>query len=942
MSELPAAYSPKDVEEKWYTYWIDNDFFKADPHSLKKPYCIVIPPPNVTGVLHMGHALVNTLQDILIRWKRMSGYEALWVPGTDHAGIATQTVVERHLIKTRNKKRKDFSREEFLKEVWAWKEKSENEILNQLKKLGTSCDWSRLHFTMDETCSHSVRKVFKKMFDENLIYQGDYLVNWDPVTETALADDEVEHEEKDSFLWYIRYPLENGSHVIIATTRPETMLGDTAIAYSPKDDRYEDFKGQFAIHPFLERKIPFVADHHIDPSFGSGLVKITPAHDFNDYEIALRHSLPMINIMTPDGKINENGGKFCGLTMQEARSSVVDELKKLGLIEKIEPHRNRIGVSYRSKAVIEPYLSKQWFVRMTAFKDKLTSAVKDERVKLVPRSFENTYFHWIDNLRDWCISRQLWWGHRIPIWYNKNDRSQVICYDGLDEPDEVKKDPQNWYQDEDVLDTWFSAALWPFTVLGYPENTADLKKFYPTSTLVTGHDILFFWVARMIMMGEYVMGEVPFSETFLHGLIYGKSYWRIQKDGSIAYASPEERDSYDSGKPLPFDVHAKWEKMSKSKGNIIDPLEMIDKYGTDALRMALCASAGQSRQIDLDLRRFEEFKNFANKIWNGTRFAMMHLSSLTKEELAKGIDPSKLTLEDKWILSLLDKTIQDVTNDLTNYHFDGAALKGYDFFWKEFCAYYLEIAKPTLFDKEGTPVHKANKQKIMVIILCSMMRLIHPIAPFITEEIFSLLKERFTGTETLASVDEYTKDAIYALNQKACIIAPYPVSKGLYQDESIGKDFTSIQEIVYAIRNVRAEMQIPPGVSTDVFLISSPNEATIPFIKNNIGMIKALVKVKDVHFVEKAPEQGCSSTSVIGNFSLLLPLPEEMREKEILRLTKERDKLISQQTGMVEKLSNQDFIQRAPAPLVEKHKQMLLQTEKELVEISKKLNDLSF
>ena len=624
--QLPKAFTAKDIEEKWYTFWEEKGFFRSDNHSSKPAYCIAIPPPNVTGVLHMGHALVDTIQDVLIRWKRMSGFEALWVPGTDHAGIATQSVVERHLMATVGKRRKDFSREEFLAHVWRWKEQSESQILGQLKK-------SRLFLRLvAPLCVHdgrksaifrAVRTMFKKMFDAKLIYRGDYLVNWDPVTQTALADDEVEYEEQESFLWYFRY-----GEIIIATTRPETMLGDTAIAVSPTDERYQEYVGKTIDHPLTGRKIPIIADRFVDPAFGTGAVKITPAHDPNDYEMGLNHKLPFINVMTPDGRMNENAGKFAGMTREEARTAVIEEMKKLGLLVKAQPHRNRVGISYRSKAIIEPYLSKQWFVRMSGFKETLRNVVQEKKVRLIPPNWENTYFHWIDNLRDWCISRQLWWGHRIPIWYRKDDPSIMICYDGTDLPPEVQKEPDAWAQDEDVLDTWFSSALWPFSILGWPEKTDDLKKFYPNSTLITGHDILFFWVARMILMGEYEFGTPPFPETFLHGLIYGKSYWRHQKDGSIAYVSPKERLIFDLGSPVPPEVHSKWEKMSKSKGNVIDPLEIIDTYGTDAMRMGLCASATQGRQIDLDRRRFEEFKNFANKIWNGARFVFLNIESL--------------------------------------------------------------------------------------------------------------------------------------------------------------------------------------------------------------------------------------------------------------------------------------------------------------------------
>ncbi len=850
--EIPKAYEPKNVEEKWYAFWDANHFFKANNLSDKPSYTLSIPPPNVTGVLHMGHALVDTLQDVLVRWKRMSGFEALWVPGTDHAGIATQTVVERHLIATVGKRRKDFSREEFLSHVWKWKEESEKQILGQLKKLGCSCDWSRLAFTMDEPRNRAVRTVFKKMYDVKLIYRGDYLVNWDPVTQTALADDEVEYEEKESFLWYFRYPLtEHGKEIVIATTRPETMLGDTAIAVSPSDDRYEDFVGKEVLHPLTHQKIPVIADRFVDPTFGTGALKITPAHDPNDYEIGLNHKLPMINIMTPDGKINENGKEFAGMTMAEAREAVVAAMQKLGLVAKIEPHRNRVGISYRSKAVIEPYLSKQWFVRMSGFKDKLRAVVENKKVKLIPSNWENTYFHWIDNLRDWCISRQLWWGHRIPIWYRKDNPDVMICHDGEDSPAEVQAEPDAWWQDEDVLDTWFSSALWPFSNLGWPDKTPDLKKFFPNATLVTGHDILFFWVARMILMSEFVFHNPPFPEVFLHGLIYGKSYWRHQKEGSIAYVSAAERNQFDLGHPVPTDVHSKWEKMSKSKGNIIDPLEILETYGTDAMRMGLCASATHARQIDLDRRRFEEYKNFINKIWNGARFVFMNIATLTPEEFASGIDLAELALEDKWILSLMNRTIQEVNTHLADYAFDRAATTSYDFFWKQFCAYYVELVKPVLFGKAGTPEQRAIKQKILSIVLCTVIRIMHPMAPFITEELFQMLKQKLSSTATSAA-DPYTQEALSALRTPACIVAPYPqVIRASDINAEIENTFAFVDALIHSIRNIRAEMALPPGMATDLFISAPAQDAKRLLVEENQGIIRALVKIKEITFSDK-------------------------------------------------------------------------------------------
>ena len=957
-NELPKAYDAKSVDANWYQFWQERHLFEASAASKKPAYCIVMPPPNVTGVLHMGHALVSTLQDILIRWKRMSGYEVLWLPGTDHAGIATQTVVERHLIKTMGKKRKDFSREEFLKHVWKWKEESQEQILGQLRKVGCSCDWSRLRFTMDDGNNRAVRSMFKKLFDADLIYRGDYLVNWDPITQTALADEEVEYEERQSFLWHLKYPLKDGSgYIHIATTRPETMLGDTAIAVSPRDGRYTHLVGKTVLLPLTNREIPIITDYHVDPEFGTGMVKVTPAHDPNDYQMGIAHNLPRINIMTPDGKINENGGKFAGLTMEDARQAVVNEMQTLGLVEKIEPHVNRVGVSYRSKATIEPYISKQWFVRMSGFADKMRAAVSEGRTKLIPSNWENTYFHWIDNLRDWCISRQLWWGHRIPIWYNKQDRSRMICFEGDGVPNEVRDNPADWEQEEDVLDTWFSSALWPFSTLGWPEKTPDLQKFYPNSVLVTGHDILFFWVARMMMMGEFAMEEVPFPETFLHGLIYGKSYWRNNPGGGITYVTEKERQDYDMGKTMPKDVHFRWEKMSKSKGNIIDPLEIIEEYGTDAMRMALCASATQAREIDLDRRRFEEFRNFANKVWNGARFVLINLegdtaqgtTALTAEALSEGLDESLLSLEDRWILSALNRTVRDVNSKLSAYLFDQSALEAYDFFWKEFCSYYVEIVKPVLFGKAGTAAERTNKQKLLVIVLCQAIRLIHPMAPFITEELFQVLKKRLeikvtglkTGENRVRKIDPYTAECIEALQREACAVSAYP--QVIREDDInpvIDQTFDLVERVVYTIRNIRGEMKLPPGAATDVHIIGSAIDPNFALISSNKAIISALVRTNNISMHTEEPRTGFACTGIVDALKILIPLPEQMLQQEKVRLAKEKDRLVVNLERIKGQLSNTEFVRNAPAQLIEKQKQLLGQSEKDLVEILSKLEVL--
>jgi len=951
MSELPKSYDAKITDKKWYQFWKDKNFFHADPNSSKSPYSIVMPPPNITGALHMGHALVNTLQDVLIRWKRMQGFETLWVPGTDHASIATETMVEQHLMRTENKRKREYSRDDFLQHVWIWKEKNENRIVEQLQSLGCSCDWSRQRFTMDSGNNQAVRKMFKKLYDDGLIYRGDYLVNWDPVTQTAIADDEIEHEDLQSFLWHIHYPLEDGSSVItIATTRPETMLGDTAVAVNPKDERYQAFIGKKVKLPLTNRLIPIIADHMVDPTFGTGAVKITPAHDHNDYQTGINHHLELINIMTPDGKINENGGDFAGQSMQEARKNVVLALQNLNFIAKIEPHQQRIGLSYRSKAVIEPYLSKQWFVRMDGFAKKLRAVIEEGQVKLIPENWQSTYYHWIDNLRDWCISRQLWWGHRIPIWYRKDDPTEMICYEGEDVPAEVKASPDEWEQDPDALDTWFSSALWPFSTLGWPEETAELAKFYPNSVLITGHDILFFWVARMIVMGEYAMGTPPFPETFLHGLIYGKSYWRNRPEGGIMYVTNQERIDYDLGKPAPKDVHSKWEKMSKTKGNVIDPLEMIEQYGTDAIRMALCASATHARQIDLDRRRFEEFKNFSNKMWNGARFVLMNLqtneaqnsSGLTGEKFSEGLDFSTLLLEDRWILSMLNRTTKQVNQALANYQFDQAAALAYDFFWKEFCAYYVELSKPLLFGKSGTIQERLNKQKLLVIVLCQALRLIHPMAPFITEELFQILKSQLSGLKLEMSSDAYTQECVKALQSSACIVSCYPhVINEADIDPKINQSFELMEQIVYTIRNIRGEMSLSPGVATDICIVGSPNDPEWIIVKENIGMIQALVRTQKVQVLTEEITQGFCCTGVYHALKIILPLPNEMLTQEKTRLNKEKDKLILAAEKTRGQLDNTEFMQRAPAQLIEKLQNQLNVTVKELSEINEKLNSFN-
>lgn len=641
----------------------------------------------------------------------------------------------------------------------------------------------------------------------------------------------------------------------------------------------------------------------------------------------------MINIMTPDGRLNEHGGEFAGLSMEDARGAVAEKLRELGFLQKVEPYSNRVGVSYRSKAVIEPYISRQWFIRMEGFALKLRHAVESQRVKLIPQNWEHTYYHWIDNLRDWCISRQLWWGHRIPIWYHVDDPAKMICYEGEGAPPEAVAEPDKWVQDPDALDTWFSSGLWPFSTLGWPDQTAELKKFYPNSVLVTGHDILFFWVARMILMGEYLEGEVPFPETFIHGLIYGRSYWRVHPEGGITYVTGEERIAYDRGETPPKEVHSKWEKLSKSKGNVIDPLELIDEYGTDAMRMSLCASAPQNVQIDLDRRRLEEFKNFTNKIWNGARFVFMNLEG--EIDFASGLDESAFQLEDRWILSVLNRTIQEVNTHLSNYAFDHAALAAYDFFWKEFCAYYVEAVKPALFGKAGTKEQKANKQKLLAIVLGAAIRLLHPMAPFITEELFGHLQARLNGVEAIEGADPYTRELLAAMKAPACIVAPFPtVIRAQDLNAVVDTAFQDIQQLVYTIRNIRGEMKLPPGQATDVYLVG-------PVDESNLHLIRALVRVLELHVSTTEPRVPFASTGAVGEVKILIPLPLEQRSKERERLEKELQRLTQQISQTRARLENEAFVAKAPASLVEKTRDELGRAEQELSIMTTQLHELS-
>ena len=699
---LSKGYEPADVEGKWYSYWEERGLFRPDMDSKNDPFCIVIPPPNVTGFLHMGHALNNTLQDILCRYKRMDGYNVLWQPGTDHAGIATQNVVEKALA-SKGLTRHEVGREKFIDMVWSWREEYGGGIINQLKRLGSCCDWSRERFTMDEGLSRAVRTVFVQLYEEGLIYRGDYIINWCPRCHTALADLEVEHEERESHLYHVRYPFEDGNgYLVVATTRPETMLGDTAVAVNPEDERYSDASGRHVILPLVNRPIPVIFDRYVDMEFGTGALKITPAHDPNDFEIGTTHNLDRVKVIDDDGKMNELAGPYRGMDRFECRERVLEDLKSAGLLEKVEPYQHAVGHCYRCKTMIEPLLSKQWFVRVKPLAEKAIAAVRDGRTRIVPLQWEGVYYDWMTNIRDWCISRQIWWGHRIPAWYCEKCNELIVAREAPETCPSCGSSALR--QETDVLDTWFSSALWPFSTLGWPDHTEYLRTFYPTSVLITGFDILFFWVARMMMMGIHFMGDVPFRDVYIHALV---------------------RD-------------AEGKKMSKSKGNVIDPLEVIDRFGTDAFRFTLAALAAQGRDVKLSEERIAGYRNFVNKIWNSARLALMNLD---ESDAVTGPDDEVLSLADRWILTRLRDVTRDVRAALEDYRFNDAAALCYHFTWHEFCDWYLEMAKQGLYSEDEDL--KRSTRSVVRTVLLGVIRLMHPFMPFVTEEIWS----RMPGTE---------------------------------------------------------------------------------------------------------------------------------------------------------------------------------------------------
>ncbi len=849
---LAKGFEPKEVEEKWYRYWEEKGLFRAETKSGKKPFCIVIPPPNVTGSLHMGHALNNTLQDILCRYKRMKGYSVLWQPGTDHAGIATQNVVEKDLA-AKGTDRHQVGRERFVELVWEWREKYGGVIINQLKRLGCSCDWSRERFTMDAGLSKAVKEVFVKLYEEGLIYRGDYIINWCPRCQTALADLEVEHEDMDSALYYIRYMFEDGKgYLTVATTRPETLLGDTAVAVNPSDERYKDLSGAYVLLPVLKRPIPVIFDSYVDTEFGTGALKITPAHDPYDFDIGNTHQLERIKVIDEEGRMNELAGPYRGMDRFQCREKILEDLKRSEQIEKIEPYRHAVGHCYRCKTMIEPLLSKQWFVKVGPLAEKAIAAVKDGRTRIVPTNWDGVYHEWMTNIKDWCISRQIWWGHRIPAWYCSGCGEVIVAKETPKACKACKS--ENLQQETDVLDTWFSSALWPFSTLGWPDATDELETFYPTSVLVTGFDILFFWVARMMMMGLHFMGDVPFRDVYIHALV---------------------RD-------------AEGKKMSKSKGNIIDPLEVIDQFGTDAFRFTLAALAAQGRDIKLSEERIMGYRHFVNKIWNSARLVLMNLD----EDMGTQAKDMIHTLPERWILTRLGQVSEDMAKAMDEYRFNDAANLCYQFVWHEFCDWYLEMAKPGLYGEDEAL--KRSSRFVLQEALTAVLRLLHPFMPFATEEIWQRLPA----------------------SRESIMVSKFPQVSDFVHDPQALKEMDLVIGIITGVRNIRGEMNIGPAKRVNV-LIEIPDEGEAKIIRQNMIHIQNLAKVESVSVQSKVSKPEASATALFGQNQVhvllkgLLDFSEERKRlrKEIKKI--EKDMEISEK-----KLSKKDFVEKAPPEIV--------------------------
>jgi valyl-tRNA synthetase len=866
---LEKRYDPKEIEKKWYDFWIEKEYFKAESKSDKPPYCIVIPPPNVTGSLHIGHALDNTLQDIMIRWKRMSGFNTLWMPGTDHAGIATQNVVEKDLNE-KGTDRHALGREAFIEKVWEWKKLYGGTIINQLKVLGASCDWSRERFTLDEGLSRAVREVFVRLYEEGLIYRGEYLINWCTRCHTALSDLEVEHEDKQGKLWNIRYDfVEEEGGLTVATTRPETFLGDTAVAVNPEDTRYAHLIGKKVRLPIINREVPIIADEFVDSTFGTGAVKVTPAHDPNDFEMGKRHGLPFINILTGDGKMSEEAGPYKGQDRFECRKNILIDLEKINHLESTRDHDHAIGHCYRCKTIVEPYLSKQWFVKIKPLADEAIRAVKDGQVKIIPSGWENSYFDWMENIRDWCISRQIWWGHRIPVWYCDSCEEIIVS---RETPEKCTCGSAELRQDEDVLDTWFSSALWPFSTLGWPDETDDLKTFYPTSVLITGFDILFFWVARMIMMGLKFRGEQPFDHVYIHALI---------------------RD-------------AEGQKMSKSKGNVVDPLEMTEAFGTDAVRFTLAAYAAQGRDIKFSEERVEGYRHFLNKIWNVARFISMNIDEGTG--IISGADlpasASSLSLADKWIISRLSGVSRDVNHALDEYRFNDAASLLYQFVWHELCDWYVEMIKPELGGDNTES--KSAAISTLVYVVESALALLHPFMPFITEEIWQQLPSR-SDVESLC-------------------IREYPVYNKQSHDQESEKKMAVIMDAVTGIRSIRGELNISPSLELKALLKTSDGAENV--LNENMTFITKLARTAEITIGQDIDVPKNTASAIKPSMEIYVPLKGIIDvDAEITRLNKEFIKTEKDLTFVKKKLANAEFMNKAPEAVVEecrvKHEEYL-------------------
>ena len=850
MKELPKTYDPSASEEKLYKFWNDSGFFNAEVDENKKPFTIVIPPPNVTGQLHMGHAFDETLQDILIRFKRMQGYSALWMPGTDHAGIATQIKVEENLRKEEGLTRYDLGREKFLERVWDWKHQYGSRIIEQLKKLGSSCDWRRERFTMDEGCSKAVKEVFVNLYEKGLIYKGHRIINWCPNCATALSDAEVEYENQAGKLWHIRYPLTDGSgELVVATTRPETFMGDTGVAVNPNDERYKHLIGKTCILPIMNREIPIFGDEYVDMEFGTGCVKVTPCHDPNDFEMGQRHNLEQILVFNEDATVNENGGKYKGLDRYACREAVIKDLEEGGYLVKIEEHEHNVGTCYRCGTTVEPMTSAQWFVKMAPLAKPAMDVVNDGRVKFVPERFSKTYLRWMENVHDWCISRQLWWGHRIPAYYCDDCGEMVVAREDVTVC--PKCGGKHMHQEEDVLDTWFSSALWPFSTLGWPDKTKELNYFYPTSVLVTGYDIIFFWVARMIFSGMEQMKEEPFKTVYIHGLV---------------------RD-------------AQGRKMSKSLGNGIDPLEIIDKYGADALRFTLVTGNSPGNDMRFSTEKVEASRNFANKIWNASRFIQMNLT-IDKAEL-----PETLALEDKWILSKFNDLVKAVTENIDKYELGLAVQKLYDFIWDNFCDWYIEIVKPRLQNKDDVQANE-NAQKVLCYVLSNTMKLLHPFMPFITETIWQALPH--DGESIMVSKwPEYQDSLNFAVE---------------------AEQVETIMDTIRSIRARRAEMNVPPSKKAQVILFTENRQA----YEAGSTFFAKLAYASEIQFVDAAPSNVEAMVSVVTKGAqVYMPMGELVDfEKEKARLEKEKAKVQKDIDFVMKKLNNEGFVAKAPAAVI--------------------------